>query len=71
MSEYQKIEYLIDKDGKITERVIDANGNTCLGTTSAIEASLGQVTNRELLPEYYESNDNLITETETLYDQQS
>lgn len=71
MSEYQKIEYLIGKDGKITERVIDANGNTCLGTTSAIEAALGQVTNRELLPEYYETNDNLITETETQYEQQA
>ena len=70
MSEYQKIEYLIDKDGKITERVIDGNSNTCLGTTSAIEASLGQVTNRELLPEYYEGNDLSISETETQYEQQ-
>ena len=71
MSEYQKIEFLIDKDGKITERVIDGNANSCLGSTAAIEASLGQVTNRELLPEYYESNDNLIAETETQYEQQS
>jgi hypothetical protein len=70
MSEYQKIEYLIDKSGKITERAIDGHGNACLGATSEIEASLGTVTNREFLPEYYESSELQELETETQYEQQ-
>lgn len=56
MSEYQKIEYLIGKDGKITEKVIGGSGETCVSTTSGVEAALGSVENRELLPEYYEDS---------------
>lgn len=70
MSEYQKIEYLIDKDGKIAERVIDGHGNNCLAATEAIEASLGAITKRELLPEYYESDEQAIANPETQYEQQ-
>ncbi|MEE3715473.1 DUF2997 domain-containing protein [Tumidithrix elongata RA019] len=54
MSEYQKIEYLIGKDGKITEKVIGGSGQACVSATSGVEAALGEVENRELLPEYYE-----------------
>jgi hypothetical protein len=68
MSEYQKIEYLIDKDGNIVERVIDGHGNTCLEATEGLEASLGAVTKRELLPEYYESDDRAIAIPETQYE---
>jgi len=54
MSEYQRIEYLIGKDGKITERVINGSGTECVSATSGIETALGEVVNRDLLPEYYE-----------------
>jgi hypothetical protein len=69
MSEYQKIEYLIDKNGKIAERVIDGHGNNCLAATEVIEASLGPVTQRELLPEYFESDDPAIATSETQLEQ--
>jgi hypothetical protein len=64
MAEYQRIEYIIGKDGKVTEKVIDGAGNSCLSTTSAIEADLGQVSDRRLLPEYYEEPNQIEQETE-------
>ncbi|MDJ0733188.1 MAG: DUF2997 domain-containing protein [Nostocaceae cyanobacterium] len=57
MAEYQKIEYRIGKDGKITETVINASGSSCTQTTSGIEKALGEVENQELLPEYYEGDE--------------
>lgn len=53
MAEYQKVEYRIGKDGKITERVIDASGASCTQTTAGIEKALGEVEARDLLPEYF------------------
>ncbi len=61
MAEYQKIEYRISKDGKITETVVNASGSSCTETTSGIEKALGAVEDRELLPEYYEGEENLNT----------
>ncbi|WP_242055175.1 MULTISPECIES: DUF2997 domain-containing protein [Nostocales] len=66
MAEYQKIEYRIGKDGKITETVINASGSSCTSTTSGIEKALGEVENQELLPEYYEGG-----ESETVAQNQS
>ena len=67
MNEYQKIEYRIGKDGKITETVINASGSSCTSTTSGIEKALGEVESQELLPEYYESEENLTgTEKQSL-----
>jgi hypothetical protein len=63
MAQYQRIEYLIGKDGKITERVLGGSGAECVAATSGIEASLGQVQQRDLLPEYYETSDYETTET--------
>lgn len=57
MAEYQKIEYRIGRDGKITEAVINASGSSCTNTTSGIEKALGEVENQELLPEYYEGSE--------------
>jgi hypothetical protein len=65
MAQYQRIEYLIGKDGKITERVINGAGADCVATTSAIEASLGEVQKRDLLPEYYETSESTWLETES------
>ena len=64
MAEYQKIEYRIGKDGKISEKVIDGSGSSCLDATQDVEAALGKVDAQELLPEYYEGEEYL-TATET------
>lgn len=58
MTEYQKIEYRIGKDGKITETVINASGSSCIETTSGMEKALGEVESQELLSEYYEGDEN-------------
>jgi hypothetical protein len=62
MSEYQRIEYHIAKDGKITEKVINGQGENCIKMTEDIENTLGKIEKQELLPEYYENNDQIITE---------
>ena len=59
MAEYQKIEYRINKDGKITEKVVNVSGSSCIETTSGMEKALGEVESQELLPEYYEGDENL------------
>ena len=55
MSQYQRIEYLIGKDGKIVERAIDISGHECVAITAEIESNLGKVETRELLANYYET----------------
>ncbi|HIK28284.1 MAG: DUF2997 domain-containing protein [Oscillatoriaceae bacterium SKW80] len=62
MAEYRKIEYRIGKDGKITETVLNASGPSCTETTAEIEKALGKVEKREMLPEYYETEENLVVE---------
>ena len=62
MAEYQKVEYRIGKDGKITETVINASGSSCTSTTSDLEKALGEVETQELLPEYYEEREENLTE---------
>ncbi len=57
MSQYQRIEYLIGKDGKIVERALDISGSECISITSQIESNLGKVETRDLLPNYYETSD--------------
>ena len=59
MAEYQKIEYRIGKDGKIAETVVNASGSSCIAATSSMEKALGEVESQELLPEYYEGDENL------------
>lgn len=66
MAEYQKIEYRINREGKIIETVLNATGTSCKSATAAIEQALGNVESRELLPEYYASDDNLpLDETQS------
>lgn len=59
MAEYQKIEYRIGKDGKIIETVLNASGPSCTNTTQGIEQALGEVSSQELLPQYYEGEENV------------
>jgi hypothetical protein len=68
MAEYQKIEYRIGKDGKIVERVLNATGSSCVETTKGLEQSLGEIESQELLPEYYEGEENInIAESQSLH----
>ncbi len=68
MAEYQKIEYRIGKDGKIVERVLNATGSSCVETTKGLEKSLGEIESQELLPEYYEGEENInIAESQSLH----
>lgn len=70
MAEYQKIEYRIGKDGKIVERVLNVTGSSCVETTKGLEKSLGQIESQELLPEYYEGEENInIAESQSLKQQ--
>lgn len=71
MAEYQRVEYLIGKNGKVTERVIKATGATCTETTAELEQALGMITSQEKLPEYYEQPNELHEDNaESLYDYQ-
>ncbi len=53
MTEYQRIEYRISKDGTVTEVVLNGTGTSCTTTTADVEQALGQVESQNLLPEYY------------------
>jgi hypothetical protein len=66
MTQYRQIEYIIGKDGKITEKVINASGSDCTETTKQVETDLGEIESQELLPEYYQSPELLDT-SETQY----
>ncbi|MDX2254049.1 MAG: DUF2997 domain-containing protein [Pseudanabaenaceae cyanobacterium bins.39] len=57
MSQYQRIEYLIGKDGKIVERAIAISGNECIAVTAPLEAQLGKIETRDLLPSYYQNSE--------------
>jgi len=69
MAQYQRVEYRIGKDGKIKETVLNGSGESCTETTSDIESALGEIESQELLPEYYEEEENLVTD-ETQFLQQ-
>lgn len=60
MAEYQKIEYRIGKDGKVTETVLNGNGESCLLVTEGLERSLGEVESRDLWPEYHDDAENAV-----------
>ncbi len=60
MSQYQRIEYLIGKDGKIVERAVDMTGSECVAITAEIESKLGKVETRQLLPNYYETSEQSL-----------
>lgn len=62
MAQYQKVEYRIGADGKIVETVLNGTGTSCTETTSGIEQALGQIESQDLLPEYYEDEENLVQE---------
>jgi hypothetical protein len=50
----QELEITIDKDGKVEFRVVGGHGGDCLALTEGLENAIGEVSERVLLPEYYE-----------------
>ncbi len=60
MAEYQKVEYQIANNGKVTETVINGNGETCTLATKDLEKSIGRIETRQLLPEYYDGDNNFL-----------
>lgn len=67
MTEYQKIEYRIGKNGKIVEKVLNATGSNCIETTKEVEKFLGEIESQELLPEYYQEDESIsISENQSL-----
>jgi hypothetical protein len=49
----QELEFSIDDDGKISIKVIGAQGAECLEMTKAIEEALGIVTDRQKTSDFY------------------
>jgi len=54
MPEYIKVEYRIDKKGQVTETVLNGSGSSCTLATAELEAALGTVQERKLLPEFHQ-----------------
>jgi hypothetical protein len=52
--QYYKVEFTINPDGTITEKVLNGSGSSCTELTKDLE--LGEVKSQELLPEYQEQN---------------
>lgn len=63
MAQYQQIEFIIDRFGNIVERVLNGQGPNCLDWTADLEAELGTVEQRQLLPEYHQQPVALYEET--------
>lgn len=49
--QYYQIEFTINSDGSITEKVI-ASGSNCTAVTKELETAMGKIQSQELLPEY-------------------
>ncbi|MFB2970398.1 DUF2997 domain-containing protein [Aerosakkonema sp. BLCC-F183] len=64
--QYYKVEFTIDKNGNVTEKVI-ASGTNCTAVTKGLEKAMGEVRSQELLPEYNQLVD--CTGSETLWSQ--
>lgn len=64
MSEIQEIEIFILPDGTVKTEVHGVSGKKCLDITRSIEEALGGVVvNRELCPEYHDSEQNIDNQT--------
>jgi hypothetical protein len=53
MAKKQELEFSIDDDGKISIKVVGAQGPECLELTKAIEEALGVVTDRKKTSDFY------------------
>lgn len=68
--QYYKIEFTINKDGTVTEKVI-ASGANCTAVTQELEKAMGEVRSQKLLPEALSNAlTETLTEDETLWTSQ-
>ncbi|WP_040957817.1 DUF2997 domain-containing protein [Planktothrix agardhii] len=63
--QYYKVEFTINPDGTITEKVLNGSGNNCTELTKDLD--LGEVKSQELLPEYQEQNQINPVQEENLW----
>jgi len=56
--EMHEAEITIDKEGRVQEKVKAGHGQDCLSLTKNLENALGEVQDREFLPEYCELLEN-------------
>jgi threonine dehydratase len=59
----EEIEFIIMPDGTVKEEVRGIKGTGCEAVTQSVEDALGEVTEREHKPEYYEQVHNTDSET--------
>ncbi|RMG16398.1 MAG: DUF2997 domain-containing protein [Planctomycetota bacterium] len=59
-----ELEIKIDKDGNVTLRVIDGDGERCIELTKELEEALGLVVDRRLTAEYYEQSEQVEGQVE-------
>ena len=52
--QYYQVEFTINPDGTITEKVLNGSGSNCTELTKDLD--LGTIKSQELLPEYQEQN---------------
>jgi Protein of unknown function (DUF2997). len=50
--QYYKVEFTINPDGTITEKVLNGSGSSCTELTKDLD--LGKVESQQLLPEYHQ-----------------
>lgn len=62
--EMDELEIKIDKDGNVTIKVMDGQGERCLDLTKDLEEALGLVTDRQLTPDYYEDEETVDGQVE-------
>lgn len=55
---YFKVEFTIEPDGTVKEKVIQGDGKSCLEVTQQIEEDLGGNRDVKLLPEYHQGDDD-------------
>ncbi|MEZ0229430.1 MAG: DUF2997 domain-containing protein [Planctomycetota bacterium] len=60
-----ELEFSIDDDGKISIKVIGAEGKECLEMTKAIEEALGIVTDRQKTADFYVQPQKQQTDQQT------
>ena len=67
--ELQEIEVVIDKDGKVRIEVRGVKGMSCLDLTKDLEEALGgEVEEREMTPEAYETVQEQVQDHQRLQD---
>ena len=67
--EVQEIEVFIEKDGQVRIEVRGVKGMSCLDLTKGLEAALGgQVEEREITPEAYETVQEQVRDYQRLRD---